>query len=453
MLRRLVLGTNTDTGMLESIPREGRYRHTYILGRTGVGKSSLLQRIILKDAERDYAVVVFDSGTLAISLWETIPEPIFTERFRFFSISHPIPYNPFLRTEKLRTENPSRLKNELVNLINEITIQDTKAQPLTPRMIILFGIALNGVLKKEKEPNFSHLYIYIKANADMIRRQMDLADPKDFNNTKDAVLNRLEQFVSDRRIRRVICNPHRLDFNKVLNEGKVLVISLRGLEPSMLKFLGTVLFQGLLSTITEPEEPDRKDCAIYIDEFQQYLASHLTDENFRSVFKYGRGFKAALTIAHQDFGGMNRELLNTIHTNAYTRICFTVGPDEAPKMSSIFGGKYRPDFVDDYHCFTRIYNDVFPMETRRPKKKIRNFNYNRPPYARPDPEDPTIRQFPTSRPTRRERPRFSTGQVAEQPASYGKMKGNAAKRVNIARNITAEKAGKKKNEPEKPSKA
>lgn len=443
MLRRLILGTNTDTGMLEAVSKDGRYRHGYILGKTGVGKSSLMQRMILRDAAGDYATVVFDSGTLATSLWETIPEPAFTERFRFFSISHPIPYNPLLRIkESDRLKEASRLKNELISLINEVTGFDTRAQPLTPRMVELFDIVLRAVLERTKEPNFSHIYKFMMVEGPFIQQAMKIPDPKEFENTRVAVKNRLGYFLGDRRIRRVICHPHRLDFDRVLNEGKILVISLQGLEPWMVQFLGTLLFQGLLFTITEREPPDRKDCAIYIDEFQQYLSSNLTDKNFRHVFKYGRGFNTSFTIAHQDFGGMDMGLLNSVHSNAHTIVSFNVGEKETPTMSRIFGGRYKPDFVDDYHCFTRIGNEIFPMETRGPKKPLRLFNYNRPPFPWPDPEDPTI---PSEE--------FSTGQVAEQPASYGKMKGNAAKRVNIARNITAEKAGKKKNEPEKPPKA
>src|SRR5258706_3104174 len=148
-MRRLILGTNTDTGLLEAIPKDARFRNPYVLGKPAVGKSSLLQRMILRDITQDYAVVLFHSGTLANSLIETIPEE-FLPRVRYFSIEKPIPYNPLVR----RRNEPERIENELFSLLDQITIQESNTQPLTARMKSVLSPALREVLK-QANPTFS----------------------------------------------------------------------------------------------------------------------------------------------------------------------------------------------------------------------------------------------------------------------------------------------------------
>src|SRR5262245_10427509 len=110
MLGELIVGTDIvgSTQQLFAIRPELRTRHAYILARQGQGKSTSLHRMIHQDAQSPHALVVFDAGDLATSLVETFDDRTL-ERVRFFSVDHPIPYNPLLR----RLDEPGRLENEL----------------------------------------------------------------------------------------------------------------------------------------------------------------------------------------------------------------------------------------------------------------------------------------------------------------------------------------------------
>src|SRR5262249_31175199 len=145
-------------------------------------------------------------------------------------------------------------------------------------------------------------------------------------------------------------------------------------ELPLVRLLGSILAHGLSATILERREDRRRDVAWYIDEFQDYIASHHSAMNFQKLFAQGRRYRVGLVTAHQDFGTLDPRLLHTIHANAATIIAFSCGPDEAEKMSRIFGGDYQPHFIGflpDHHAVTRIGDQVFEFETFTPEDLLR----------------------------------------------------------------------------------
>src|SRR5690242_14901529 len=100
-MRDLTLGRDLVHSTLDhDIPAELRERHLYILGKSGVGKSTLLHRLIFQDAKQPYATILFDAGDLALpDVFETLPDRLL-DRVNVFTVDRPIPYNPLLRRHK-----------------------------------------------------------------------------------------------------------------------------------------------------------------------------------------------------------------------------------------------------------------------------------------------------------------------------------------------------------------
>src|SRR5262245_37284657 len=138
-MRELVLGRARAGSRVVSIHSRQRFKHLYVLGRTGAGKSSLLARLIQQDAKPGHAVVVFDPGDLVTDVLRSLPGSVL-ERVMRFSVERPIPYNPLLR----RRDEPARLENELFALIDQVTAETRGTQPLTPRMARLLSAALRA---------------------------------------------------------------------------------------------------------------------------------------------------------------------------------------------------------------------------------------------------------------------------------------------------------------------
>lgn len=385
-LRNIVLGYDNSTGELVWIPKQLRYRHLYNLGRTGAGKSALEHRLIHQDAKRDYGVVILDSGDLATALTKTLPDQILN-RGLFFSFEQKrvIPYNPLLR----RRNDPGRLENEVFDLIDQIAAEASNTQPLSARMKRIVSVALRAILQ-EKEPTLSSLVMYLLERQDSLREQVQL-NKGEFTLSLEGVIDRLSLFLKDDRIRRVICAPHQLNFDNIIDEGRILLISLAGLEKAFVRFLGTILLNGLWATILERPPERRKPVAIYIDEFQDYLGSRYAVHNFQTIFTQGRRYKASLCVAHQDFGTIDSKLLHTIHANAASVVSFSCGPDESTRMNKIFGNDWDLGFLPDHKAVARVGQKVSYIQTYPPPKEVRQVLYEAEDWSDASPPNPLER--------------------------------------------------------------
>jgi len=238
------------------------------------------------------------------------------------------------------------------------------------------------------------------------------------------VIDRLAQLLRDKRIRRIICAPPLLDFDKIIDEGTILIISFAGLDKPLVRLLGTILFQGLQYTILERRKADRRDVAIYVDEFHNYLASYYSSENFQTLYWEGRRHLVALTIAHHDFAWKETNLLHTIHSTSSTIITFRCGDIEAQKMSRIFGdgGKTREvplastepldtsshtiSFLPNYEAIAKVGYyvhskvnwKVVHFKTHPPPKKLRPNPYENLKFQGEDPPDPIEAHYQSKSP-------------------------------------------------------
>jgi hypothetical protein len=393
-----------------------RYRHLYVLGRTGAGKSSLLNRCIHQDVHGNYAVVLFDPGDLAKELLESLPERVLS-RVDFFSIERPIPFNPLER----RCGEPERLENELVALINQVSEEMGVAQPLTARMTRLFSYALRRAMAKDPHATLASVVTCLLTERTELMDQVDI-EKDAFEDTRQGLVDRLARFVRDRRIRRVICNGHELDFGRLIDEGRILLVQLAGLEPALQRFLGTLLLNGLQSTILERPEKERRPCAIYVDEFHNFLSSRQAVANFQVLFNQGRRHLVSLAVAHTDFGTVPEPMLATIHDNAATVVTFSCGPEPARKMEAIFGGDWPASaiqFLPDYEAIVRngdhTVDVVKPIRSYPARQRLREVvpDDSTPPASDPpDPFDLFEQTHVRRDPATARRPRKATPQAS-----------------------------------------
>jgi hypothetical protein len=221
------------------------------------------------------------------------------------------------------------------------------------------------------EPTLATLTTYLLEQRTEIRKRLELRDDE-FTVAFEGVIDRLSQFLRDARVRRILCAKHELDFDTIIDNGEILVVSLSGLEKPLVRFLGTVLFHGLSSVVMERPTWARKEVSIVIDEFQDYLGSAYSLANFQMLFAQGRRHKVSLTVAHQDFGTIDPRLLHTIHANAAAVIAFSCGPDESKRMSEIFGAKYPRETVGFLPAIARVGESVVWFQTFPAPAKIRD---------------------------------------------------------------------------------
>lgn len=384
VLGRAVASDPLGARRLVSVPPALRFRHLYAVGKSGKGKSVFLHRLIHQDVRQPYATVVFDAGDLATDVLAALPAAALP-RVLFFSVARPLAYNPFLR----RRDEPARLENELFALMDQVTAEGSSTAPLSARMKRLLRTAIRAVVRDET-PSFATLGTYLMTHKGPLRTALQLREDE-FATTWEAVVDRLSPFLGDPRIRRVICAPHALDFGTVIDAGKILLVSLAGLEPPLKRFLGTLLFHGLQSTILERDAATRRPVAIYIDEFHDYLSSSYAAENFQTLFSQGRKFQASVAVAHTDFAQIPPRLLQTIHATAASLVAFSCGPEEARVMSENFARDWPPEAISllpDHHAIGRVGEAIHLFETAPPLPKLHDSIPAYPRRAALDPPDP-----------------------------------------------------------------
>jgi hypothetical protein len=378
-MRDLVLGREVIRGGPVIVPGALRFRHLFIIGKSGKGKSNLLARLIDQDIRAGGAVIVLDAGDLARDVLETMPAK-HLPRTIFFSVERPVPYNPLTR----RRDDPARLENELAALIDQVTAERSNTPPLTARMKRLFSIVLAEVLR-EPAPTLSDVVSFLHRYRTPLRAALHLPE-EDYSATHDGLLDRLG-FLRDARIRRILCAPPMLDFASVIDRGQVLLLSLAGLEPALKRFVGAVLLAGVQHTILERPRDGRVPVRLFIDEAHDYLASTAATQNFQLLCSQGRKYLAAMACGHTDYGQMDPRLVQTIHGTVASFVAFACGPAEAAAMSAVAGGQFLPEqiaFLSDHEALARIDDRVAVFRTRPPLPRLR-----RVAPALSDPEYPT----------------------------------------------------------------
>ncbi len=200
-----------------------------------------------------------------------------------------------------------------------------------------------------------------------------------------AIQNKVGQFVANPLIRNVIGQPHSsLNPRKIMDEGKILIVNLSkgriGEDNSSL--LGAMMITRLqlaaMSRVDIPNEEDRRDFYLYIDEFQNF-----STESFANILSEARKYRLNLTLAHQYISqlvGENTRVRDAIFGNVGTFVIFRVGPEDAEFLE----GEFLPTFeasdlvsLPKYQVYTRLMIDgvagkPFSAETIEPRPRPEN---------------------------------------------------------------------------------
>ncbi|MEF8725778.1 MAG: type IV secretory system conjugative DNA transfer family protein [Candidatus Bipolaricaulota bacterium] len=142
----------------------------------------------------------------------------------------------------------------------------------------------------------------------------------------ESTLNKINKFLADPLIRRVVCQRHStINFRNLLDSpsGKILLITLpKGIIKENVYLLGGLIINGIqeaaLSRTDIPEE-DRSSFRLVIDEFQNFGAGN---QNFQEVLSEARKYSLYLTLSHQNLDQIDEDLLASILGNTTCQIIF-----------------------------------------------------------------------------------------------------------------------------------
>lgn len=353
-----------------------RRRHLYIIGKTGMGKSTLLENMIFSDIQAGNGLAIVDPhGDLADAVLNFIPSRRTNDVIVFDPSDRDFPV-AFNMLENIDPSLNSIVCSGLVGIFKKIY-----ADSWGPR---LEHILRNTILSLLEYPNTTMLGIpRILQDSDFRKRvikkitdplvksfwvnEFEKMDPKMRVEAISPILNKVGQFLSSPIIRNILGQPKSaIDLRFAMDHKKIVVVNLSkgkiGEDNSSL--LGAMMitkFQlDAMSRANVPEK-DRIDFYLYVDEFQNFAT-----DSFATILSEARKYKLNLTMANQYIAQMPEEVRDAVFGNVGSIVSFQVGFDDAEYLSGQYGEEAMPNdlvSLSKYTAYMRLLIDGMPSKT------------------------------------------------------------------------------------------
>src|ERR1035437_6943146 len=338
------------------IKAEDRTRHVYVIGKTGMGKSTLLENMAIQDIQNGEGMAFMDPhGKTAELLLNYIPPERLDDVVYFapFDVENPISFNVL---EDVGVDKRHLVVAGLMSTFKKIWLDAWSARMeyiLTNSLLALIeypGSTLLGVNKllsdKEyrkkvvdniKDPSVKSFWV------DEFAKYTD----KTVQEAIPAIQNKIGQFTGNPLIRNIVGQPKSsFDIRKLMDEKKIIIINLsKGrVGETNANLLGsmmiTKIYLAAMSRADTPEKELRKlpNFYLYVDEFQSFA-----NESFADILSEARKYNLNLTIAHQYIEQMSEEVRAAVFGNVGTMITFRVGAFDAEVLEKEFAPQFTAE--------------------------------------------------------------------------------------------------------------
>jgi len=334
---------------LFGIQRADRRSHMYVIGKTGTGKSTLLETLLRQDIGKgDGCAVVDPHGDLVERLSSWLPAARRGDLVLFDPASGDgRGFNP------LSAVPPDKRSLAVAGLVE--VFKKTWLDSWGPRVEHLLRNALFALLEQPEATlgdigRLLHDPAYRERAVERVTNRAVRSFWKDeyaeySKSLRSLVVapleNKLGAFLTDPKMRSVLAEGRQgLDLRRIMDEGKVLLVNLSkgrlGEGPAML--LGSLLVAHIsLHGLARAELPEerRRDFFLYLDEFQTFATKNLT-----AMLSELRKYRVSLILANQYLDQLDPDIRHAILGNVGTLITFRVGPTDA----RILAQEFSPEF-------------------------------------------------------------------------------------------------------------
>ena len=352
-----------DKQLTFGIKEKDRTKHTYIIGKSGMGKSTLLENLIIQDINNGEGVCVIDPhGSLAEMLLHHIPESRIKDVVYFapFDGEFPMGLNML---EKVPAEKRYLLANGMMSAFKKIFTDGEGKGTFSARMEYVLNNIILALLENDGQTLLGvNRMLFDKDYRKFIVSNVTDPTVKDFwvneyaNYTEKtaqdlapAIQNKIGQFVSNPLIRNIIGQKKTsFDVRQIMDEKKIFIANLskgkvgEGNANLLGSLLITKIYLAAMSRadVDVYEAKNLPPCYFYVDEFQNFA-----NESFASILSEARKYKLALTVAHQYIEQMTDEVKSAVFGNVGTMITFRIGATDA----EVFEKEFAPYFIlDDF---------------------------------------------------------------------------------------------------------
>jgi len=366
---------------------DDRRRHTYLIGKTGMGKTATMKNMAIQDIKRGNGVAFVDPhGEAAEDLLNYIPSERINDVVYFnpADIEYPIAFNVM---EKVNYRYRHLVAGGLMGVFKKVwpDVWSARMEYILNNSILALleypDSTLLGINRMLADPEYRKKVI--NKITDPVVKSFWVNEFARYSQRYEveataAIQNKIGQFISNPLIRNIIGQvKSSINMRKVMDEGKILIVNLSkgrtGEDNSRL--LGALLITKLqlaaMSRVDTPEE-ERNDFYLYVDEFQNFAT-----EAFASILSEARKYHLALILGHQYIAQMEEEVRDAVFGNVGTLVCFRVGAEDAEYLEKEFIPEFNiEDLVNlgKYNIYLKLMVDgvagrPFSAETLSPFEK------------------------------------------------------------------------------------
>ena len=354
----LFLNKHQQMGQPIRIGAHDRMRHTFIIGQTGTGKSTLMESMIIQDIRGGQGLAVIDPhGDMIDSILGKIP-PERTEDVIIFDVldrDHPVGFNIL---EWATIDERDLIIDEIYTTIDhlydmkltggpifesnlrgmlKLLIGDRKHDDFTPTILNFINCYLHKDFRTWLKSRVSDPTIH-----DFVKELERTGGDARLENLSPYITSKFGRYINDTTLMRIIGQEKTsFDFNDIMNKGKILLVKLGkgrfGSHVSALlanMIVSRFKYAGMKRGDLPPEH--RRDFYLYVDE-----AHNLPSENFTELLAEARKFRMGLILATQYAAQLSsrsgkNDFLAAVIGNVGTIVAFRLGQDDAKNMAPVF---------------------------------------------------------------------------------------------------------------------
>lgn len=355
--------------VLFGIKQEDRLLHTYIIGKTGTGKTNLLQTHILQDINYGRGFCVFDvHGDLIKKIFTNIPisrarDVIYLD---IADPNHNFKFNPFI---KVPFEKRPLIASGILDVFEKLwkSTWGLKLEHILRYVLLTLldqeTANISDILRLLDDEDYRDECVENVINEDIKRFWQ-----KEFKQyTKGDLLpiyNKVGAFLVYPAIKRlVIDNTNEISFREIMDSQKILLINISkgALGENVSNILGSLILNSLSFSAfsrIDIDESRRVPFFVYLDEFQNYTTLSLVN-----MLSELRKFRLSLIMAHQYLTQLSEEIRDAVLGNVGTIISFRLGVSDA----AYFAKEFYPVFdildiinLPNYEIYVKLMIDGTP---------------------------------------------------------------------------------------------
>jgi len=386
------------------IKPDDRRRHVYLIGKTGMGKTVMMENMAIQDIQRGKGVAFIDPhGEAAEKLLDFIPPDRVNDVIYFnpADLDFPIAFNVM---EKVDFKHRHLVAGGLMGVFKKVwpDVWSARMEYILNNSILALleypDSTVLGINRMLADPDYREKVV--EKITDPVVKSFWINEFARYTQRYEveataAIQNKVGQFISNPLIRNIIGQvKSTIDMRKIMDEGKILILNLSkgrvGEDNSRL--LGALLITKLqlaaMSRVDVPEEK-RRDFYLYVDEFQNFAT-----EAFAGILSEARKYRLSLILGNQYIAqleemtqmGKTSRVKDAVFGNVGTLIIFRVGAEDAEFLEKEFIPEFNiEDLVNlaKYNIYLKLMVDgvagrpfsaetipPFPLPGKSHKEKI-----------------------------------------------------------------------------------